>query len=159
MSTLTGILICIGLILLVLLILRGLKGPAYSLDSLKRPIEALVNQGLNGGFLIIRISYSKKFIQLVKYINEENDYWIELAFPRVKWSEQFFKKLEGICIDEKTPYSIEKGRGKDPIDFLHINYDSDSKKAYESVKKILIQVFGVDNKTKIFVRLENAYLK
>ncbi len=159
MSTLIGILICISLILFVLLILRGLKGPAYSLDSLHGPIEALVKQGLNGGFLVIRISYSKKFIQLIKYINDENDYWIELAFPRVKWSKQFFKKLERICIDEKIPYSIEQGRGKDPIDFLHINYNKDSKNAYESVKKILRQVFGVDNKTKIFVRLENASLK
>ena len=68
--------IAIGILLIIsisLLILRGVKGPAYTLDSIEHPIKGLLKQGYDGGFLIINISYSKKFIQLRKYINSPGD--------------------------------------------------------------------------------------
>jgi hypothetical protein len=148
------VLACLGI-----LVLRGMKGPAHSLESLERPIKDLLKRGYDGGFLVIDISRSKYFIQLRKYINTPGDYGIELCFPNAKWSSQFFDKLIAFCIKEGIEYSIAKESANGSLEFLYIDFDKDSNRAHNYVKKILQEIFELDVNTKLFIRLENATLE
>ena len=144
-------------VLLLVLIWRGTKGIKYKLEWLYRPIDYLLQRGYDMGFLVIEFPYSKKFVQLRKYVHSDIDYGIELGFPRVKWSIQYFDEIEDFCITNKIPYSIEKNAYKEPaLDFLYIDFGKDSKKAYDIVRKILVEVFGADENTKFFVQLSGA---
>lgn len=98
-------------IIIVIFLIRASKGPAHTLESLERPIRDLLNRGYNGGFLIISISWSKCFLQLIKYIKAPGDFGIELCFPKAKWSIYLFDKFALYCKvkTSKIKYSIFYG--------------------------------------------------
>jgi len=146
-------------IIMLLFILRAGKGPARSLEDLHKPIDELLKRGFDGGFLLINISYSKKFIQLRKYINSNNNFGIELVFPKAKWSLKFFDKIKSFCRDNNIHYLIRKEKAKHTLDFLYVDFGNDSKRAYDIVKRILLDVFEIKETTKLFLRLENASLE
>ena len=136
-----------------------MKGPVHSLNTLERPIKDLLKRGYDGGFLIIDISYSRKFLQLRKYIKSPGDYGIELAFPRAKWTVLTFDKLEKLCMESNFQYSIVKEVVNGPLEFLYIDFGRDFSKAHQVVTKILLEVFDVNSDVKLFVRLENATIE
>jgi hypothetical protein len=146
-------------IIIFLFILRAGKGPARSLEELHKPIDELLKRGFDGGFLLINISYSKKFIQLRKYINSDDSFGIELVFPKAKWSSRFFDKIKNFCKDNDIHYLIRREKAKHTLNFLYVDFGNDSKRAYEIVKKILLDVFEIKENTKLFLRLENATLE
>jgi hypothetical protein len=146
-----AIILCVGL-----LVLRGMKGPSHSLETLEQPIRDLLKRGFDGGFLIIDISRTKFFIQFRKYINAPGDYGIELCFPNAKWSSQFFEKLKNFCTKEGIEYSIANKNTDGQLEFIYVDFETDYQKAHSYVKKIVLEVFELDENVKIFVRLENA---
>lgn len=148
--------VIIFVICAVLLVLRGMKGPAKTLETLEKPISDLLKRGYNGGFLIIDISHTKYFLQLRKYINAPGEYGIELCFPNAVWSNEYFKTLVDLCKNGGINYSIAKRNEKDALEFLCIDFAKDEHKAHKFVKRILLEVFKVDDDIKLFVRLENA---
>lgn len=152
----TWILGLLVIICVAFLVLKGIKGPAHSLETLERPIKDLLKRGYDGGFLMIDVSRSKYFIQLRKYINEPGKYGIELCFPNAKWSAKYFEKLTDFCIKESIDYLITEENKNGPLEFLYIDFDKDVQKAHKYIKKILIELFGFDENVKLYVRLENA---
>lgn len=151
--------IAIALIIGTLLILRGIKGPAKTLETIEKPIADLLKRGYDGGFLIIDIARTKHFLQLRKYINKPNEYGIELCFPNTNWSTNYFHQLIDLCRHEKIEHSITKKDGKQSIEFLCIDFAKDAHTAYTFVKRILIEILQVDVAGKFFVRLENATIE
>ncbi len=139
-----------------LLVYKGLKGPAKTLVELIVPIQDLLRRGFDGGILLIDVANTDYFIQLRKYIVAPGNYGIELCFPNSEWSYHFFQKLRRTCDDEKIKYSITGKTDGNPIDFLCIDFGKDTNSAYEFIKKIILEIFRMDNKVKLFVRLENA---
>lgn len=154
MIWLMGLLVIV--ICVVLLVLRGIKGPAHTLETLERPIKDLLNRGYEGAFLTIDVSRSKYFLQLRKYINAPGDYGIKLCFPNAEWSAQLFKKLVVFCDRKGIKPTIEKENGNRSLEFLHIDFNKDIYEAHKYVKEILLEVFELNKNVKIFVRLENA---
>ena len=126
------------------------------METIERPISDLLNRGYNGAFLIIDISHTKYFLQLRKYINAPGEYGIELCFPNANWSNKFIQKLTELCNHEEIKYSITKENDKESLEFLCIDFDKDSHVAYKFVRRILLEIFKVDEAVKLFVRLENA---
>jgi hypothetical protein len=142
---------------LTALVWRGLKGPAHTLASIEEPIGALLKRGYDGGFLVIKISYSRKFIQLRKYINAPGEYGISLVFPKAAWSLGYFDKLEEFCKKVGIDYTIEMGGSdKHAMEFLFVDFGKDSARAHEFVVQLLVEVFNVDEDVTLFVRLEDA---
>jgi hypothetical protein len=139
-----------------LLIVRGMKGPVKTLETIEGPIADLLKRGYNGAFLIIDISRTKYFIQLRKYINEPGMYGIELCFPNASWSINIFQKLIEFCKYEEIKASITKKNDKESLEFLCVDFGQDSQAAYKFVRRILLEIFKVDETAKLFVRLENA---
>ena len=81
----------ISLVLVVaigLVLRRAVKGPARTVHTLGRSLRGLLRQGYDGGYLIIDVTSSERFLQFAKYINAPGDYGIYLGFPRGPWSEQ-----------------------------------------------------------------------
>jgi hypothetical protein len=146
-------------ICVVLLVLRGIKGPEHTLESLERPIKDLLNRGYDNAFLIINISHSKNFLQLKKYIKEPGEYGIRLCFPNARWSNKFFKKLIIFCDRKAINYTITEENANEPLTFLIIDFTKDVEKANRYVKEILLEIFEVDKNVKLFVRLENAAIE
>jgi hypothetical protein len=146
----------VSILCVVLLVRRGVKGPARTIETIKQPIKDLLQRGFDGGFLIIDVSSSKYFLQLRKYINEPGDYGIELSFPIAKWSLNLSDKLTEFCNRCGIAYNLEKDENKGSLDFLYIDFGKDYKKAHEYVSRILLEVFDINPDAKLFVRLENA---
>jgi hypothetical protein len=152
--------IALAIIGVVLLILRGVKGPAKTLETIERPISDLLKRGYDGGFLLIDIARTKNFLQLRKYINKPDEYGIELCFPNASWSSGYFQQLKELCDNEKLKYSItEKKDSSESMEFLCIDFGKDAHTSYKFVKRILIEIFKVDVNVKLFVRLENAAIE
>jgi len=146
----------ISIICVVLLVRKGMKGPAHTIETIKQPIKDLLQRGFDGGFLIIDVSSSKYFLQLRKYINKPGDYGIELSFPIAKWSLNLFDELIEFCNRYGIAYNLEKSKNKDSLDFLYIDFGKEYKKAHKYVSRILLDVFKINPEVKLFVRLENA---
>jgi hypothetical protein len=145
---------------LALIILIGVfiwlasKGLPYTLASIERPIQALLKRGYDGGLLFIEIGLSgKRFLQLRKYITAPGDYGIKLGFPRARWSRDLFPKVETFCSRSQIQYKVQRDNG---MDFLHVDFGRDLALAYRCVRGMLVEVFGAQERTKLFAKLENA---
>jgi hypothetical protein len=140
------ILICVLLFYFVLA-----RGVRRRLDDLYRPIQFLLHKRKHNDFCIIKISYSKKFVQLKKYERDNGDCGIEFFFPRVKWSEKYYSAIEGICRRDNIEYYVYKD---DPyflnIEFLCIDFGTNPSRAFQVTKKILMEVFSVSEQTLLF---------
>ena len=157
------LLFAIVLISVVLFIyLTGRKGPIYTLESLQTPIDDLVERGVNGGYLVIDIVSTKSFLQFSKYVISKSNFGIELAFPKVAWSERYFGKLQDFCVSNRVRYWINAGTHEGECDYLRVDYGKDSRKAYEDAKRILREVFNVDDSTRymfLIVRIRTNLIK
>jgi hypothetical protein len=138
------------------LLFRATKGPAYTPNSLGGPIRGLLRQGFNGGVLIIRVGWSRKFVQLCKYIRRPGEYGIELAFPRARWSTTHYSRLRELCDRDAAEFRVSRAGIDDPLEFLFVDFGVDYKKAHAFVQRVLKEVFGVSDNARLFCRLENA---
>lgn len=138
-----------------LLVRRAIKGPAYTVETLAGPILGLLRQGYNGGFLIISVEQSQKFVQLNKYIQGPGRIGLELAFPRAAWSVDFYPSLERWCKAKKVPYRISRSGHEDPLEFLFVDLGRDVAYVHGFVSDVFREILGV-NDSRLFCRLENA---
>jgi hypothetical protein len=138
---------------LVAFIWHASRGVARNLSFIPVVLDELLKRGYNCAFVVIKISYTNKFIQLRKYIDSPSNYGIQLGFPKVKWSLPYFDDVNNICgrVDSKSMV-VSDGQ----LDFLYVDFGQDVLKASECVRRILTEVFGVTPKTKLFINLENA---
>lgn len=160
MINLVWIIVILVVVCVVLLVLRGVKGPGHTLESISKPIEDLLVRGYDGGFLIIDASGTNYFTQLRKYIITSDNYGIELSFPKAEWSKDFFTQLVAFCDQNGIKYKISKDRSiQKPLEFLQVDFGKDANKAHALIKRIFIEIFGLSENAKLFVRLENASLQ
>lgn len=127
------------------------KAVGHKYEALKYYLEILLNRGYDKGFLIIRIKSSKKFIQIRKYVNSIDEYGIELGFPKAKWSLEYFKDLEDMCIQNNINYEYVY---EEPLDFIYIDFNSNIEYAYNTIKKILIEIFNQNENSRFFIRMD-----
>ncbi len=145
--------ILVIIIIIILLVVRGYRGIPKPVDSLPIILTDLLRRGYHHGFLIINLPYSKKFLQVRKYINKPGEYGIELAFPNSKWSFDYFLKVEKFCIDQSINYlKLQDGI----LEFLYIDFKKDIEYASKTIKDLLKILYGVDEGGKILIRLGNG---
>lgn len=145
---------------LVLLVLRAMKGPVHTLESIRQGISDLLLRGFNDGFLLIDMAGKKYFLQLRKYVRQSGEYGIELAFPNATWSSPFFKKTIALCDEYEQIYVLEREKmDKSEMEFLYVDFGKDVDRAHCFVKQVFLEVFDVEEDVRLFVRLENARLK
>jgi len=144
------------LLCLVLLVRRASKGPALTPESLEWPIRGLLRQGYNGGYLIIDVTRSKKFLRLDKYIRAPGDYGIELAFPKAEWSFAYYHRLLDFCTSRGIGYRISASVPGDPMEYLFIDFGNDHVRANAIVREVLLIVLDVPQNHPVYFKLENA---
>lgn len=137
------------------LIWRMSKGVARHLDFLEKALSDLLRRGFHYGFIVIKISYSNRFIQFRKYINAPGEYGLQFGFPKAKWSLPYFDDVFKVCREiDSGCYVVDD----DGVDFLYMECGKDVQKAQLCAKRVLTEVFGVTNDTKLFILLEGAAL-
>jgi len=141
------------LILIAGFVLRAAKGAPRTLDTLSGALADLLKRGYDGGFLIISISYSRRFLQIRKYIRQPGNYGIELAFPKAKWSLSCFDAVRDLCRRRGLDSRVSD---EGVLDFLYADFGTNVSEANDCVKEILADIFGVSSKATLFVKLENA---
>lgn len=140
---------------IALFIWRAMRGVVRHLEFLETALNELLRRGLDCGFIVIKIAYSNRFIQFRKYINTPGDCGIQFGFPKVKWSLPYFDNVFEICREiDSSCYVIDD----DGVDFLYVECKKDVGKAHLCAKRVLTEVFGVTDETKLFMTLENAAL-
>ncbi len=94
--------------------------------------------------MVINVSlFRDKFLQIRKYIEAPGEYGIELAFPRVKWSEPYWGQIRRFCEREKLEYRIEREDPAIDIDFLYVDFGQNSAEATARVRQLMKELFGV----------------
>jgi len=132
------------------------KGPLYSLDKLEIPIHAILKRGYNGGFLVIQPIGSRFFLQFSKYILKKGIYGIELNFPKVSWSEQYYEELIKYCKEKGLLYKRQITDSKS--EFINIDLNQDIEKANLLTRHIFCEILQIDKNTRYSVLLENSHL-
>lgn len=144
------------LVLIVIVIWLSRRGWRYRLSTIHVPIESLLKRGYDCGFLIIHISFSRRFLQLRKYIRSPGDYGVELGFPNAKWSSRYFHRVEALCKENAIEFRIERKAIDSPLEFLCVDFGKDHRAATQCVKLILIKIFGVTERHKLFCMLHDS---
>ena len=140
---------------LALLLRRAMKGPAFTVESLVGPISGLLRQGYNGGFLIISVERSKKFLQLNKYITGPGQFGLELAFPRAPWAAEYYDSFQLWCKARNVPYRKAPSGEHDPSEFIIVDLGTDIRSAHAFVSDVLREILNAGS-SRLFCRLENA---
>ena len=142
-------------ILLWLFVKRAAKGLKRDLAQLERPIEDLLSRGFEDGILILTHTRSEKFLQLSKYFgSEKQDIGIELSFPRVKWSEDYYGRIKDNCIQSGLAY--RETTASDGTKFIDVDFSEDTKAAHKFVCQIFTNVMGLGSDDQYYVALSNA---
>jgi len=152
----TWTIVVVFLLSLGLFLRRASKGPARTPETLEWPIRGLLRQGYNGGYLLIKVARSNKFLQLDKYIRAPGEYGIELAFPKAEWSLQYFERLLDFCRNHGIEFRISSSSPGDPMEFLCIDFGNDYVRANDIVRKILVSVLDTPKDHRVYFKLENA---
>ena len=140
----TAFVICVTIVII------GMKGVPRTLESIYGPMNDLLKRGYDGGFLLINISNTKRFLQVRKYINAPGKYGIELAFPKAPWSIPYFDSVCALCDRNGQPYTIAQDKFNGPLSFLYADFGKDVEKAFFMIREILIKTMGVSENDKLF---------
>jgi len=143
-------------IVIVTFVWRSGRGVVRHLDYIDKSLNELLRRGYDNGFLMIKLSYTRKFIQIRKYITSPGEYGIQLAFPKAKWSLPYFHDVERLCRSIKSANCCIDDAGG--MDFLYMDFGQDVVNADVCIRRILVEIFGVTQSTKLFVTLEKAAL-
>ena len=146
----------LSLIVFIIFLIGVKKGLERTIEQTKGSINDLLKRGFDGGFLIITVAYTKKFIQFRKYIKSPGKYGIELCFPNAKWSHPYCMKLRSYCLENKIEFYVEQNN---PLVFLCTDFKRDVDLAHDFVKIILTEIFDFKESIRLFVRLHNATLE
>lgn len=124
------------------------KAKERNFTHIEACLERLLKSGSNGAFVIVGHRESARFIQFRKLIYEAGDYGIELGFPNVDWSKDFFPEVEAHCQAHGIPYRVKMethcGTGESLyVDFLHVDCGQDLVMAYDLTRAIWTGIFGL----------------
>ena len=147
------ILVSIIVLGVILLVLRASRGAQRDLASVRASIQDLLERGYDNGFLLIQIAFTNRFLQFEKYVTSSAESGVQMAFPRAKWAEPFFEAIREYCRLHKLDACVVN---EGMLDFLYVDFGKDIELACKSTIDILQDVFHVSQKTKLFMRLENA---
>ena len=152
-------------IAIILFVLIGLAfiyakgGKRYLIADLKHPISQLLKRGYDGGFLVVKPVFSKRFVQFSKYIVRLGEFGIEMSFPRAPWSADFYELVEEKCKERDLDYSIEKKDSDNSLEFINVDFKTDTDSAYAVMVEIMTDIFGYPADKKYLALLDNACIE
>ena len=123
--------------------------------DLERYVITLLHQGLDRGFMIIKVPGSVAGVQLSKHIEGNGVVNLQLDFPLAPWSERYYAILKKEMSDAGMPFNIVKTSEQVVKEFTQIRFGKDAAKATEIIRLILRNVFEV-NDSPIQVHFENV---
>lgn len=106
-------------------------------------LDGLLRSGVDGAFVIVHHRDSERFVQFHKYIQDAGDYGLELGFPNVAWSKDYFPKTRIHCEENSIPYRIHTETGDGACEFLYVNCEKNLELAFELTKAIWTRIFDL----------------
>ena len=122
--------------------------PDYTLDNLEQPLAHILRCGYHGGHLTIRHTESDRWIKFRKFIVAEGEYGLELCFPNMPWSNDYFERLREYCVESQTPFVIERDDTAQPTESLVIGCGTDLSMACALARVVLARMFSLPMDTK-----------
>lgn len=114
-------------------------------NNLRKFFEILLYRGYDGGFLIIEGDKKIPFLQFKKYISD-NDVYLEMSFPKVKWSMDYFPSLKKLLSNKDIHFEI-KNTTDSNIDFLDIHCSKDIDFCVSLTNDIFVNIFNNSEET------------
>jgi hypothetical protein len=121
-------------------------------------LQMLIDNGLQGSFILLEDMTSQRFIQFRKYIKRSGHVGIECHFPKAPWSEPYFGAVgqlvqaRGIDLEEVTVTGPAVGR------FIRVDFGLDVYSASQFVEDVFTKVFGLP-KLSVRVRSHGISMK
>jgi hypothetical protein len=143
-----------------------MKGPRYTIETLKRAIRGLLRQGYSDGFLSIDVCHSTHpldfrstyLLEFRKYIHAPGEYGITLCFLKKRGvvRQTYFQRLQEFCDTHHIAYTVAVQQSQPPDDMLAIDCGNDSEAGHTLCKTIFLNVFELPEDSMFFVLLENG---
>jgi hypothetical protein len=159
----------IGLVIVssaAVLLRRGMKGPRYSIETLKRAIRGLLRQGYLNGVLRIDVCRSHHpldfrstyLLEFRKYIHAPGAYGITLCFLKKRGPARHtdFLRLQAFCDTQHLAYAVDVQHSHPSEEMISIDCGKDSDTAHALCKTIVLNVLALPEDTVFFVLLEHG---
>ncbi|MBI9099529.1 MAG: hypothetical protein JEY91_13685 [Spirochaetaceae bacterium] len=108
-------------------------------NQLGKYFKILLYRGYDGGYTIIEGSLKKTFLQYKKYITE-NEVYLEMSFPKAKWSQEYYDRLKEYLEKREIKYRINNS-SESPIEFIDINCSNDIDFCTALTRDIFVNIF------------------
>ncbi len=109
-------------------------------SNLRKFFEVLLYRGYDGGFIIIEGHKKKPFLQFKKYISNDEVY-LEMSFPKVKWSKDYFDSLKEQLNKKDINFRIRETIDPD-IDFIDIYCSKNIDLCVSLTQDIFVNIFN-----------------
>jgi hypothetical protein len=110
----------------------------------------MLYRGYNESFIIIKNNISKTFLQFRKIVDKNNDVFIELVFPKAKWSEKYYNKLHETLMKNNIEYSILPKEDAKSLEFTIINCEKDLDVCMNLISIIYQYIFEIKETNLLF---------
>jgi hypothetical protein len=131
------------------------KHKNVSQKDLARYLEALLERGLNGGFLVIEVPNNKLFIQFSKYFIKNGQAGLQFDFPMAPWSEKYFEQLKRELLKMNLDFSIVSASGVKSRKFIAVDLKRDINSAASFATFVLQSIFGLTKEQTLTLYFEN----
>ena len=127
--------------------------------GLKTYLEALLWRGFDNGYIMIVVEEKTevdRFLQFAKYIDSNGTAGLELVFPLVDWSKQYYAAFKELLDDREIAF-LSGHRSTDEVsEVIIVDTKQDLGLAYNLCVMILSEVFGIpDEVCAVGVTLHN----
>jgi tetratricopeptide (TPR) repeat protein len=148
----------------ILVNMRAVKGPKYSLDELHGVIKALLKRGYENGQLRIEACpkylfdvRSQPLLEFRKYIHSRGRYGIMLYFSEksTRWSSQNVLNIQAMCHAQGIAYRAFPD-DSDVLQAISVDFGKDAHAAYRFCKHLFVDIFGFSETMKFFALFEHG---
>ncbi|MEM7049910.1 MAG: hypothetical protein AAF604_09625 [Acidobacteriota bacterium] len=122
-------------------------------------LDILYRCGFPNSTAVITIPRRREFIQFRRRFLDDGTTDIQLGFPLASWSSGYYENFVKLVERGKIAYFTESTEEGTVTQFTLINFNGDLHRAGDLARRILREVFGVEEDVKVTVELSNCSLK
>lgn len=132
-------------------------GLRYDFTSLRSNVESLVRQGYDGSYLCIEALNTKEFLHLVKRMEDNESYYIEIRISEEIGGQKLFDSIVSEFLRAGEKYEVERSNaGSDSSNLLVVNLGENVDRVFDCLSFVFKESLGFGDEDEFRVRLENA---
>jgi hypothetical protein len=163
LAAVAGLIVCAISTILGLAVIRARRrakaDDRRTLAEVPGYLQTLLRRGYDRAFIIITDIPTDRFVQFAKYVRPQREIGLQLGFPRVEWSEEFYEAVQAFLEAHDIPFSIQPTGAPPVTEMLHVDCGRDVDRATFLVERIFRDIFAIPADRSFRVRGEGMSFK